>query len=219
MVPGRVRGNWCSQRNTESCCSQIYFCLLLWIIFGSFLGKPLNFLIFVMFYHLLMFKLSETGGWWRFWRRCPLCSELCTLTRALHHSESCSFQYLCANLEWKGCKLERGEFQPWQNNFSTPFGATLTRLSHILCFLCWGCLWGQTKHPKTPPCFHTTVDVWIPDRYSGMLKASRQLDSTSVTSQNCSSLDWSAVLKCSTLPLRLWPNPFLLPWNLNLCPH
>lgn len=160
--------------------------------------------------HLLVFKLSKMAGWWQFWRSGPVCSERCTLTGAPHHSERCSFQYLSAKLEWKGCKFKRGMPAPTEE-FPTRFGAALS-LVYLIFFSIMFPLVGLNlrnvivKHFPEIPCFYTTVNIWIPERWSEKLKASRQLYLTSVILQNCSSLDRSAVLNCSTLPAGLWRN-------------
>lgn len=143
-----------------------YFCLVLWIIFGSF-GKMLKkFLPFLC--HLLMFKLSKMVGWWRVWRSRPVCSG------AL---ECCSFQYLCAKLEWKGCKLKR----EGRKNFPLVLGLLFHMFisSFFFCNVSSGRFDFEERYCETwdpeIPCFYTSVNIWIPDRYLGELKASRQL--------------------------------------------
>lgn len=52
------------------------FCLLSWIISGSFGKNHESFDFLNVFCHLLMFKLSKLVRWWRFWRSRRVCSEL-----------------------------------------------------------------------------------------------------------------------------------------------
>lgn len=148
-----------------------YFCLVLWIIFGSF-GKMLKkFLPFLCFMSFADVQVEQNG-----WLVKGLEESSCLLRALTGALECCSFQYLCAKLEWKGCKLKR----EGRKNFPLVLGL----LSHMLISSFFFCNvssgrfdfeehYCETWDPENA-CFYTSVNVWIPDRYLGELKASRQ---------------------------------------------
>lgn len=147
--------------------------------FSALLGKPLKFLPFFMFYVIC---------WCSSWAK-----------------------WLVGD-GFGGVVLSAQSSAPSQAlRIAVLFSCSLARLSRLFFYnvssggFDFEERYRETWHPEIP-CFYTTVNIWIPERWSEKLKASRQLYLTSVILQNCSSLDRSAVLNCSTLPAGLWRN-------------